>query len=65
MGYFLSVVGMVFILEAVPYILFPSKVKDFARSIETVSNGMLQAAGLVAALVGLLVVALGRSLSEM
>lgn len=65
MGYFLSVVGMVFILEAVPYILFPSKVKDFARSIETVSNGMLQAAGLVAALVGLLVVALGRSLSGM
>lgn len=65
MGYFLSVIGMVFVIEAVPYILFPSKVKEFARSIQTISDGRLQVAGLASALVGLVVVALGRSVSGM
>lgn len=65
MGYFLSVLGMVFIVEAVPYILFPAKVKSFARSVQDIKDGTLQAAGLVAALVGLLVIALGRGMTGM
>jgi uncharacterized protein YjeT (DUF2065 family) len=60
MDYFLSVIGMVFIIEAIPYILFPKKVKDFAQFIHTVPNSKLQATGIIAAFVGLLIIYLGR-----
>lgn len=65
MGYFLCVLGMVFIVEAVPYILFPGKVKSFALFIQDVRNGRLQAAGIVAAFIGLLIIYLGRNLAGM
>lgn len=65
MGYFLSVLGMVFIVEAVPYILFPGRVKSFARLIQEVRNGRLQAAGIIAAFIGLLVVYAGRTMAGM
>ena len=60
MDYFLSVIGMVFIVEAVPYILFPAKVKTFAQFIHTVPNSKLQATGIIAAFTGLLIIYLGR-----
>jgi uncharacterized protein YjeT (DUF2065 family) len=60
MGYFLSVLGMVLIIEAVPYVLFPGQVKSFAQFIHAVPNGRLQAVGVVAAFIGLLVIYLGR-----
>jgi uncharacterized protein len=60
MSYFLSVIGMVFIIEAVPYILFPSKVKTFAQFVHTVPNSRLQATGIIAAFAGLLIIYLGR-----
>ncbi len=65
MSYFLCVIGMVFIVEAVPYILFPGKVKAFARSMQEIPSGRLQAAGLVVAFAGLLVIYLGRQLAGM
>lgn len=65
MSYFLCVLGMVFIVEAVPYILFPGKVKSFALYIQELSNGRLQAAGIIAAFIGLLVIYLGRGMPGM
>lgn len=65
MDYFLCVLGMVFIVEAVPYILFPEKVKLFARYMQEVRNGRLQAAGIIAAFIGLLVIYLGRGMAGM
>jgi uncharacterized protein YjeT (DUF2065 family) len=65
MGYLLSVLGTVFVLEAVPYILFPAKVKYLARVVQDMSDGRLQAAGVVSALLGLIVVALGRAMAGM
>lgn len=60
MDYFLSVIGMVFIIEAVPYILFPGHVKTFAQFVHTVPSSRLQATGIIAAFVGLLIIYLGR-----
>jgi uncharacterized protein len=59
MNYFLSVIGMVLIIEAVPYILFPTKVKTFAQFLPTVPNSKLQAAGIIAAFAGLLIIYFG------
>jgi uncharacterized protein len=60
MSYFLSVIGMVFIIEAVPYILFPAKVKTFAQFVHMVPNSKLQATGIIAAFAGLLIIYVGR-----
>jgi len=65
MSYFLCVLGMVFVVEAVPYILFPGKVKSFALFIQEVRTGRLQAAGIVAAFIGLLIISLGRGMAGM
>jgi uncharacterized protein len=65
MSYFLSVIGMVLIIEAVPYILFPAKVKTFAQFVHSVPNSRLQAAGIIAAFAGLLIIYLSRSVIGM
>lgn len=65
MGYFLCVLGMVFIVEAVPYILFPGKAKSFAQYLQEVRNGRLQAAGIIAAFAGLLIIYVGRCMAGM
>ncbi len=65
MDYFLSVLGMVFVIEALPYITFPSKVKEFARYVETVPDRTLQIIGIIAAFAGLAIVYLGRRLGGM
>lgn len=65
MDYFLSVLGMVFIVEAVPYILFPRKLKEYAQFVNTVPDGTLQVVGIFAACAGLVVVYLGRHLGGM
>jgi uncharacterized protein len=65
MNYFLSVIGMVFIVEAVPYILFPGKVKTFAQFVHAVPDSKLQAAGIIAAFAGLLIIYLGRQVIGM
>lgn len=65
MDYFLSVLGMVFIIEAVPYILFPGKVKAFAQYIHEVPNSTLQAVGIIAAFAGLIIIYLGRNVIGM
>ncbi len=62
MEYFLCVVGMVFIVEAVPYIAFPNKVKEFAQYIHTVPDRILQVLGIIAALAGIAIIYLGRHL---
>lgn len=60
MDYFLSVLGMVFIIEALPYMAFPSKVKGCARYIETMPNRTLQIIGIILAFAGLATIFLGK-----
>jgi len=60
--YFLCVIGMVFIIEAVPYMLFPRGLKLAARHIEKIPEKWIQIAGLLCALFGLAIVYFGRNL---
>lgn len=60
MTYFLCVIGMVFIIEAIPYMVFPKQVKSLARFIEKVPESTLQIIGVISALSGLVILYLGR-----
>ena len=62
MEYFLCVLGMVFIIEAVPYIAFPGKVKELAQFIHTIPDKTLQIIGIVVAFAGIAIIYLGRHL---
>jgi uncharacterized protein YjeT (DUF2065 family) len=53
---------MVFIIEAVPYMLFPRGLKLAARHIEKIPEKWIQIAGLLCALSGLAIVYFGRNL---
>ena len=65
MEYLLCVLGMVFIIEALPYIAFPGKVKDFAQAIHTVPNRTLQIVGIIVAFAGLGIIYIGRHMGGM
>ena len=65
MEYFLCVVGMVFIIEAMPYIAFPKKVKQLAQLLHAVPDRTLQIIGLIVAFAGIAVIYLGRHLGGM
>lgn len=60
----MCVVGMVFVIEALPYITFPGKVKEFAKHIDTVPDKTLKLIGIVAAFAGIGIIYLGRFLGR-
>ncbi|MEA2101326.1 MAG: DUF2065 domain-containing protein [Thermodesulfobacteriota bacterium] len=62
MAYFLTVIGMVLVLEALPYIAFPRKVREWARMIEGVDDRILRLVALVSAFAGLGIIYVGRSM---
>lgn len=53
---------MVCIVEAVPYIAFPKKVKELAQFIPLVPERTLQIVGVVVAFAGIAIIYLGRHL---
>ena len=61
MKYFLCVLGMVMIVEGLPYFAFPEKVKGWLRQLLQLPDQTLRKMGLALMLAGLLVVAIGRS----
>ncbi len=65
MEYFLSVIGMVLVIEALPYMAFPGKVKEVARLLETISNTRLQIIGLLLAFFGIIILFIARFSGEM
>ena len=60
MDYFLCVIGMVMILEGVPYFAAPDKMKDWMAKLMETAPETLRRFGLVMMLAGLLLVYLGR-----
>lgn len=62
LAYFLCVIGMVFIVEAVPYTLFPRYLKLAAKRIDKMPEMWIQIAGLICALSGLAIIYFGRNL---
>lgn len=65
MEYFLCVLGMVFIVEAVPYIAFPKKVKELAQFIHTIPDRTLQIVGVIVAFAGIAIIYFGRHVGGM
>jgi uncharacterized protein YjeT (DUF2065 family) len=61
MEYFLCVLGMVFIIEGLPYFAFPDKVKSYIMKLQELPDSILRALGLSAIVTGLILIYFGRS----
>lgn len=61
MKFFLCVIGMVLIVEGLPYFAFPEKIKSYLLRVYETPGGTLRILGLVSVIAGLALVYLGRS----
>jgi uncharacterized protein YjeT (DUF2065 family) len=61
MKFFLCVVGMVMIVEGLPYFAAPDKMKYWVQKVLETSNSSLRLLGLVLMTVGLFLVYFGRT----
>ncbi len=53
-SFILSVLGVVLVIEGIPYIAFPGKVKEWALAIQDVPDGSLRLLGLIITAAGLI-----------
>lgn len=60
MALFLSVLGLVLVIEGLPYFAFPRKVKEWALILQEIPDGTLRIMGFVAMMAGLTLAYLGR-----
>ncbi len=60
MDYFLCVLGMVFIIEGLPYFVFPEKLKTYLVKITTMPESTLRFLGISFIIIGLILLYLGR-----
>ena len=60
MAFFLSVMGMVLIVEGIPYLCFPASVKTLAQRLLDLDDNFLRNMGLLITITGLIVVYIGR-----
>jgi uncharacterized protein len=60
MDYFLCVIGMVMIIEGLPYFAFPEKMKYWVRKVLELPEGSLRRFGLVLMVMGLFLVYAGK-----
>ena len=58
---FLCVLGLVFIIEGLPYFVFPEKLKGYLLKITTIEDAVLRFIGISAMIVGLILLYFGRS----
>lgn len=61
MDFFLCVIGMVMIIEGLPYFAFPDKMKIWVQRIFEMPDKSLRKMGLVLMAIGLLLVYMGRA----
>jgi len=54
MKLFLTVIGMMMVIEGIPYFAFPEKMKAVLQQIQEMEPGALRIFGLIAMLTGLL-----------
>ena len=60
MKFFLSVIGMVMIIEGLPYFAFPEKMKAWILKVLELPEGTLRKFGLVLMVIGLGLVYIGK-----
>ena len=61
MKYFLCVMGMVFVVEGLPYFAFPAMIKAYLRKLAEIPDTPLRIMGSFAVALGLLLVYFGTS----
>ncbi len=61
MKFFLCVLGMVMIIEGLPYFAFPEKMKQWMLQIREMPDGTLRRFGLILMMVGLSLTYFGKS----
>lgn len=61
MKFFLCVVGMVMIIEGLPYFAFPEKIKSWLETIHEIPENALRGMGFILMATGLLLVYLGKA----
>jgi hypothetical protein len=61
MKYFLCVIGMVMIVEGLPYFAFPERMRQWVIRLAETPDASLRRVGLALMAVGLALVTLGRS----
>lgn len=61
MDYFLCVLGMVFIVEGLPYFAFPDKIKVWLLKLAQIPDAKLRIMGAVAVVAGLALISVGRN----
>ena len=59
MKYFISVLGMVFIIEGLPYFTYPDRIKSYLRKLTALPDTTLRALGGAAVLLGLVLLYFG------
>jgi|TARA_B100000315_G_scaffold76042_1_gene69597 hypothetical protein len=64
MNFFLSVLGLVMIVEGFPYFCFPGHIKAIAEKIQDIDDSLLRFFGLALMLTGLLVIYIGKKIFE-
>jgi uncharacterized protein YjeT (DUF2065 family) len=60
MKFFLCVLGMVLIIEGLPYFAFPERIKTYLTKIVEVPDSSLRIMGLLSMMAGLILVYFGR-----
>ena len=61
MKYFLCVLGMVFIIEGLPYFIFPEKLKIYLAKMMTMPDSTLRFLGISVMIAGLILLYFGRT----
>ncbi|MBW2559014.1 MAG: DUF2065 domain-containing protein [Deltaproteobacteria bacterium] len=61
MKFFLCVIGMVLIIEGLPYFAFPEKIKAYLMKLSEFPGSTLRILGLSSVIIGLFLVYLGKS----
>ncbi|MEA2013990.1 MAG: DUF2065 domain-containing protein [Thermodesulfobacteriota bacterium] len=61
MKFFFCVIGMVLIIEGLPYFAFPEKIKAYLSKVADIPGSTLRILGLTVVIIGLLLVYLGRN----
>ncbi len=59
MKYFFCVIGMVLIVEGLPYFAFPDKIKTYLLKLIDIPDTMLRIMGSIAVIIGLILVYFG------
>ena len=60
LDYFLCVIGMVMIIEGVPYFAFPDKMKQWITKMTAMSDRELRRFGFAVMIIGLVLIYFGR-----